>query len=154
VRAAASYTEESPVKRAIRASDLSNTMSANEYQQFFTDAEAANRQRFTEVPPPPPPVIERAPSGLAPMSRIELEGRAYRGLASGGIPWWVLIAGVVVFFVPSLVMVVVAGDPLLLLAFVPAVLPMVIIGRGIRAKLAARRAREDRLARRLRDMRD
>lgn len=129
-------------------------MSANEYQQFFTDAEATNRQRFTEVPPPPPLVIERVPSGLAPMSRIELEGRAYRGLASGSIPWWVLITGVAVFFVPSLVMVVVAGEPLLLLAFVPAILPMVIIGRGIRAKLVAKREREERLLRRLRDMRD
>ncbi|MGD1863526.1 MAG: hypothetical protein ACFB0D_03120 [Phormidesmis sp.] len=129
-------------------------MSADEYKQFFTDVETADQQRFTEVPPSPPPAIEKAPSGLAPMSRIELEGRAYRGLASGGMPWWVLIAGAVVLMVPSVAMVIVAGDPLLLLALVPMVLPMMIVWRGVSAKLAAQKEKAARQARRRRDMRD
>ena len=67
---------------------------SDEFQAYLQDSSPQPKRLFTEEPSSlPPPPIQKAPTGLAPMGRIELEGRAYRGLASGNQPWWVLIAG-------------------------------------------------------------
>lgn len=127
----------------------------NDFQQFLTDPDAPPRKQFTEVPPPLPPTIDPMPTGLAPMSRIELEGRSYRGFASGEVPWWVLISGAVVFIVPGLCMAIVAGGIWSILIVLPILsLPIAIVWRGIHAKLVAQKEKQQRQARRLRDMRD
>lgn len=127
----------------------------SDFQQFLADPDAANRKQFTEVPPLPPPTIEPMPTGYAPMSRIELEGRSYRGFASGECPWWVLISGAIVFIAPSLGMVFAIGEPLLILVISPLLAVFIaIVWRGIHAKLVAQKEKQQRRARRLRDMRD
>ncbi|MEO0771162.1 MAG: hypothetical protein AAFY72_17360 [Cyanobacteria bacterium J06649_4] len=127
----------------------------NEYRQFLVAPEEKNSPLFTEIPPPLPEPIEKAPAGLAPMSRIELDGRAYRGLASGNIPWWVLISGAVVFVLPTLGVIVAAADLGLVLVTLPIlVVPAAIVWRGVSAKLAAKKEQEARLARRRRALRD
>ena len=128
-------------------------MSKNNFRQFLADPDKVEPQ-FTEVPPPLPPAIAPTPSGYAPMSRIELEGRSYRGLVSGDVPWWVLITGSVMLIVPSFAMVLVEGSWLLLILSPLLALPIAIVWRGFRAKLLHQKERKQRLARRIRDMQD
>ncbi|MBW4541812.1 MAG: hypothetical protein KME43_22095 [Myxacorys chilensis ATA2-1-KO14] len=47
------------------------------------------------------PVVETLPSGLAPMQRIALEGRAYRSIGRGRMPWWIIISSWLVFAIPA-----------------------------------------------------
>lgn len=127
----------------------------DDFRQFLADPNAANRKQFTEVPPPLPPTIDPMPTGYAPMSRIELEGRSYRGFTSGDVPWWVLISGAIVFVLPSLGLVIAAGDLRMLLVVAPFLaMPVAIVWRGIGAKLSAQKEKQQRQARRRRDMRD
>ncbi|MBD0340362.1 MAG: hypothetical protein ICV61_05535, partial [Microcoleus sp. Co-bin12] len=67
-------------------------------KKFFPDDEIARDHIIVEVPiNPKSPYEERVPSGYDPMSEIYLRGRAFRGLAGGRIPWWVLISGWIFF---------------------------------------------------------
>lgn len=81
----------------------------NDYQSYLQDSSAQPPKLFTEEPPPLPPIIAKAPTGFAPMERIALEGKAYRGLASGSQPWWVIITGWVMFGLPCLAVVIGLG---------------------------------------------
>lgn len=121
----------------------------NEFQPFFEDSSAQNCPIFIEVPPPLPPTIEKAPLGYDPMERIALEGRAYRSLASGHQPWWVMVLGWLIFGLP-LVMVAVfavaAGDPIVLGAAVMPAIFLLIMWRGTQAKRSQQREREQRRA--------
>ncbi len=117
----------------------------------------ASDQLYIEVPPPLPPTISKAPTGLAPMERIALEGQAYRGLSSGRSPWWVIIGGWVFLGLPGLVFAffaVISGDLVLLLALGFPVVLFVILWRGTQAKLAAQRENRQRQARRKMAMKD
>lgn len=72
-------------------------MSQNKYKDFFHDEEP-NGDRVIEIPAQSSfSQQEQLPSGNDPMGRVYLEGRLYRGLAGGRIPWWVLISGWVIF---------------------------------------------------------
>jgi hypothetical protein len=84
------------------------------------------------------PYPDRLPSGFDPMQSIDLEGRAYRGLAGGRIPWWILITGWIIFggfALLTLSLVIESGVlsslPLLFINFIP----IVILWRGTAAKI-------------------
>jgi hypothetical protein len=132
----------------------------NEFQSFLEPKESSSspsQEIFTEIPPPLPPQISKAPMGFSPMEQIELEGRAYRGYASGQMPWWVLLWGWIVFALPSLaiaVLAVTSGDLSLLLPISPVVVILWILWRGTQAKLAIARTQAQRQARRRQDMRE
>lgn len=123
---------------------------SSEFQKFLVDPNAAEPKQFTEAPPPPPPIIVgKTPSGYTPMSQIELEGQAYGGMTSGRVPWWVLITGAVMFVVPILGMAIASGDFIvLLIVLLLLALPMMIVWRGVCAKLAAQKEKEQRRNRR------
>ena len=121
----------------------------DEFQGVFEDPSVPFKQLFTEVPPPLPPQIEKHPSGYSPMERIELQGQAYRGLASGQMPWWVIVSGWVIFGLPCLMMTVVAvtsGEPFVLIASAMPLIVLWIMWRGTRAKLTQQKARHQRQA--------
>jgi len=120
----------------------------NEFQAYLQDSSAQPKRFFTEEPSPLPPPIQKASNGLAPMERIALEGQAYRGLASGSQPWWVIISGWVIFGMPCLLVVVAMvslGGALELLGAIALCLVFLwILYRGTRAKLAQQKAQEQR----------
>ncbi|MEL6779197.1 MAG: hypothetical protein AAFO06_18260 [Cyanobacteria bacterium J06597_16] len=105
-------------------------------------------QLYIDVPPPLPPPIPKVSLGYDPMDRIRLEGQAYRGLASGHQPWWVIVSSWFVLGVPSLsaialisFMTALTGEFFwLVLLCVPAVL-LSIVWRGTYAKFARRHKR-------------
>lgn len=77
------------------------------------------------------------------MERIELEGKAYRGLASGAQPWWVIISGWIMFGLPSIgigIWAIAAADAALWGTAVIGIIILWILYRGTRAKLAAQKA--------------
>ncbi len=122
---------------------------SNEFQKFLVNPNAVEPRQFTEAPPPPPVVVSKVPSGYTPMSQIELEGQAYSGMTSGTVPWWVLTSGAVVFVVSSLGMALATGGSIVLLIIIPFLaLPMMIVWRGVRAKLIAQKQKEQRRSRR------
>lgn len=89
---------------------------------------------------------ERIPSGYDPMGEIQLRGQAYRGLAGGRIPWWILISGWFVFGCLAAVIAHAAinsSSLTLWILFVIMAIPLIILGRGTVAKLATSRQRED-----------
>lgn len=70
----------------------------DEHDQYLPDRKAEKDRLFVDVPTETKtPYQDRLPSGYDPMQSISLEGRAYRGLAGGRIPWWILISGWVLF---------------------------------------------------------
>jgi hypothetical protein len=88
------------------------------------------------------PYPDRLPSGFDPIQSIGLEGRAFRGLAGGRIPWWVLITGWVIFggfALLTLSLAMTSGVfPNLLILFINAI-PIVILWRGTAAKFTVNR---------------
>ena len=65
------------------------------------------------------------------MSQIELEGQAYRGMASGTMPWWVLVSGALVFVGLSVILILSTGDFIFLLISAPVLaLLVMIVWRG------------------------
>jgi hypothetical protein len=113
----------------------------DEAPQFF-EPDALDRDHLhIEIPPEtPPPPLETIPNGYDPMGDIYLRGRAYRGLASGSGPWWVLIAGWLIFGGAALLILtiaIVAQAFELIGLLMIAVIPFVIVWRGTVAKRAA-----------------
>ncbi|EAZ89503.1 hypothetical protein [Crocosphaera chwakensis] len=90
------------------------------------------------------PYQDRIPSGYDPMGEIYLRGRAFRGLASGGIPWWILVSGWIIFggfTLLIIVAVIIAQDFIgLILLFVPGTI-LLILWRGTKAKLRRRKSK-------------
>ncbi|MEA5593144.1 hypothetical protein [Rivularia sp. UHCC 0363] len=122
-------------------------MSENdEFKQFLPDAEFEPEQIVYSVPPNDQPLDrEKMPSGYDPMGRIKLEGIAFRGLAAGRIPWWVLITGWFVFGIVTFAMLIpaialFASDLIMLLpTLVISSIPFVILWRGTAAKLSVKK---------------
>jgi hypothetical protein len=148
------------IKTAFIRSKVVMMSDRNEFQSFLEQEEEGDnlsKEVFTEIPPPLPPQISKALMGFSPMEQIELEGRAYRGYASGQMPWWVLLSGWIVFALPSLaiaVLAVTSGDLSLLLPISPVVVILWILWRGTQAKLTSERAKAQRQTRRRQDMRE
>ncbi|WP_299404708.1 hypothetical protein [Acaryochloris sp. IP29b_bin.148] len=114
----------------------------NNYQQFLPE-DHSDDPMILEVPADPqPPYQEKIPSGYDPMGDIYLRGRAYRGLAGGRIPWWVLISGWIMFggmFLMVFMPMVTAAAWELIPILIIISLPIIILWRGTAAKLAARK---------------
>lgn len=118
-------------------------MSKNNEHQRFLPKDNSDDPIIIEVPADPkPPYQERIPSGYDPMGEIYLRGRAYRGLARGRIPWWVLISGWIMFgsmFLMFLISMVIAAAWGLIPILIFISLPIMILWRGTASKLAARK---------------
>jgi len=92
-----------------------------------------------EIPTEQPVSQERLPSGLDPMGRVYLSGRAYRGLSGGRIPWWVLISAWITFggiFILIVGMTFASPGFGMLLPLFLTSLPLIITLRGTLAKLS------------------
>jgi hypothetical protein len=116
-------------------------MSENdESKQFLPDDKLDTDRIVVEVPAEQKsPYQERIPSGYEPMGEIYLRGRAFRGLAGGRIPWWVLISGWILFGGLALLTLITAiasasfgALPVLIILAIP----IIILGRGTTAKLS------------------
>jgi hypothetical protein len=93
------------------------------------------------------PYHEKVPSGYDPMGEIYLRGRAYRGLAGGRIPWWVLISGWVVFGGLALLVLISAiasASFEMLPALIIVCIPLLILLRGTLAKRSLKKQRHRR----------
>lgn len=117
-------------------------------KQFFPDDEIDRDRIIIEVPiNPKSPYEERVPSGYDPMSEIYLRGRAFRGLAGGRIPWWVLISGWIMFGGLALLILITAitsaGFGALPALFFVAI-PIIILWRGTIAKLSIEKPKNQR----------
>lgn len=93
------------------------------------------------------PKPDRLPSGFDPIQSIGLEGRAFRGVAGGRIPWWVLITGWIIFGgfgLLTLSLAITSGFlsslPFLLINSIP----IVILWRGTAAKFTVDRYKKKR----------
>jgi hypothetical protein len=93
------------------------------------------------------PKPDRLPSGFDPIQSIGLEGRAFRGLAGGRIPWWVLITGWIIFgsfALLTLSLAITSGViSSLLILFINGI-PIVILWRGTAAKFTVDRHKNKR----------
>lgn len=124
-------------------------MSRNDdYKQFLPNDELDRERIVVEVPANPKPTQqERIPSEYDPMGQIYLQGRVFRGLTGGRIPWWVLISGWIIFgglFLSILILAIASAAfeflPVLLFAFIP----VMVLWRGTVAKLSIEKHRKNR----------
>lgn len=110
----------------------------DEFKRFLSDEKLDKDKFLVEIPAEQKSVYdERIPSGYNPMEEIELRGRAFRGLAGGRIPWWVLISGWIIFGSFALVSFYAVVTSLSLAALIPlaiATIPLLILWRGTTAK--------------------
>lgn len=94
------------------------------------------------IPADQPPLnLNQVPSGDDLMGRIEQRGMAYSRLARGLAPWWILIAGWVVFggLALGLLKMALAGSIVSWVLLVIVLLPLVILAQGTVAKVSSRR---------------
>jgi hypothetical protein len=124
-------------------------MKNNDNYDPYLPPRKSDKDRFiVEVPlEAKMPKPDRLPSGFDPIQSIGLEGRAFRGLAGGRIPWWVLITGWIIFggfaFL-TLSLVLQSGVlPNFLILLVNAI-PIVILWRGTAAKFTVDRHKNKR----------
>lgn len=114
----------------------------NESNRFFPDENLDRDKLSIEISAEQPAHPDRIPSGYDPMGEIQLRGQAYRGLAGGQIPWWILISGWVIFgFIAAVLLhaAIKSASLTLWILFVIMVIPLFILGRGTTAKLSGRR---------------
>jgi hypothetical protein len=120
----------------------------DEFNQFFPDESLDKDNLSVEIPAEQKPLYpERIPSGYEPMGEIQLRGRVFRGLAEGRIPWWVLITGWVLFGGFALLMVYAVATSSSLMTWLTlaiAAIPVFILWKGTRVKLASNRRRRNR----------
>ncbi|NEP09434.1 MAG: hypothetical protein F6K14_04185 [Symploca sp. SIO2C1] len=64
-----------------------------------------------ELPNPYPDIL---PSGFEPMEVIQLRGRTYRNLATGRIPWWIIITSWLFEGIPSVLFIILVLSGILL----------------------------------------
>ena len=112
---------------------------SEDVNQFLPDDSTTPDKLSIEIPAESQPYVpEQLPSGFDPMGEIQLRGRAYRGLAAGQMPWWILISGWVLFgFFAAIILHAAITTPSLALwiLVVFMLLVLVILGRGTLAKL-------------------
>jgi hypothetical protein len=127
-------------------SENNNDNQEHDNQDYFKRDRNTEPEKFVvEIPPEKPPAYhEKLPSGFDPMGEIYLRGRAYRGLAGGTQPWWVIISG---WFIFGGIAVTIIGlgissqSPELIILLFFALIPVIILWRGTAAKLANRKYR-------------
>ncbi|MBF2003822.1 MAG: hypothetical protein IGS50_22975 [Synechococcales cyanobacterium C42_A2020_086] len=115
----------------------------DQFESFFPPEKPENLS--VEIPAEPRPLpADRIPRGYDPMGEIQLRGRSYRGLASGQVPWWVLITGWVIFGGIAALLLHVAITSATLTSWIwvaIAALLLLVLGRGTVAKLSSQRRR-------------
>jgi hypothetical protein len=127
-------------------SENNNDNHERDNQDYFKRDRDREPEKFVvEIPPEKPPAYhERLTSGFDPMGEIYLRGRAYRGLAGGTQPWWVIMSG---WFIFGSIAVMIIGvgisslSPVLIIPLLFALIPVIILWRGTAAKLANRKSR-------------
>jgi hypothetical protein len=116
----------------------------DERDRYLPDRKSEKDRLFVEIPAETKtPYPEKVPSGYDPIQSIRLEGRAFRGLAGGRIPWWVLITGWVLFGGLALLAIGAGFSAHRPLLFFNGIL-IVILWRGTAAKLLAERHKKKR----------
>lgn len=118
-----------------------NDNNTNESNQFLPNENLDNDKLAIEIPAEQPIYPERMPTNFDPMGEIQLRGQAYRGLAGGQIPWWILISGWAVFGCIAGVLLhaaIQAASLTLWILFIIMVIPLLILGRSTVAKLSSR----------------
>lgn len=114
----------------------------DEFSQFLPDQSLEPDKLSVEIPAEQHPVApEQIPSGFDPMGEIQLRGQAYRGLASGRTPWWILASGWFVFgciFAVLLHAALTSNSLTIWIFLIIMALPLIILGRGTVAKWSNR----------------
>ena len=117
----------------------------DKFKQFLPDRKSENLS-FDAPIKEQPVVHDRIPSGLDPMGQIRLEGRAYKSLGSGRIPWWVIVSGWIFFGIPAALTIYLytiaislswTSIPVLAIAAIS----LLILWKGTKAKLSHRSQR-------------
>ncbi|MGD1871598.1 MAG: hypothetical protein ACFB02_00945 [Mastigocoleus sp.] len=124
----------------------------DQYKKFIPHTEIDHEKIVVEVSPNLDyPYKSRVPNGYDPMGEIQLRGKAFRGLAGGRIPWWVLISGWIIFGGFALLILssaISTGTFTVILGLIPALLivsiPILILWRGTSAKLSLKKHRAKR----------
>jgi hypothetical protein len=110
----------------------------NNFSPYLPDEPPPDKLSI-DIPAEPPISSERIPSGYDPMGEVELRGRVAQSMASGRIPWWVLITGWGLaggFAFLLLHLAIQAFSWLLLIPLALAIIFLLILWRGTQAKLA------------------
>jgi hypothetical protein len=114
----------------------------DDFNRFLPDGKPDEDKLSVEILAEQQPVShERLPSGFDPMGEIHLRGQAYRGLAGGRVPWWILISGWIIFGLITAVIlhaVITASSLTAWILLAIALIPLVILWRGTAAKLSGR----------------
>ena len=117
----------------------------DEFKRFLPEEKLDEDKLSIEIPAQQTPVHpDRIPSGYDPMGEIQLRGQASRNLASGQVPGWVLITSWILFGSFALIMTYVAITTSSFVAWSTlaiALIPLFILWKGTRAKVANRRRR-------------
>lgn len=115
---------------------------------FFQEEQTKPDKLFGDLPATTkPPYEEKIPFGFDPIGDIQLRGKAFRGLAGGQIPWWILIAGRVIFGGFALLLAITNLTSRDLAVLPAALIPMiflVILWRGTNKKLFTQKHRRKR----------
>ena len=124
---------------------MSNHPDADPFFQDIARNKRVNKDDLVvELPShSPSPYPEKIPSGYDPMGEIYLRGRAMRSLASGRIPWWIIMSGWVLVGVPTLCLLslVLQGHLEILPVLLIFGIFISILWRGTVAKRAAKNRR-------------
>ncbi len=112
----------------------------SEHRQFLPDDDFDRDQLIVDVPvAPDSPYVDRIPSSYVPMGEIYLRGRSYRSLASGRVPWWVLISGWVIYgslILSAIIPLLISGEIQYLPLLGLTAIPLWILWRGTMAKFS------------------
>ncbi len=73
-----------------------------DFSEFDADPLISDKRSISVPPQAGYFTVEKLPSGFEPMGQIRLEGRAYRKLSQGGVPWWMIITSWVAIALPAL----------------------------------------------------
>lgn len=111
----------------------------NEFNDYLPEQKP--EEYSIEIPADQSPLnLDRVPSGQDVLGRIEQRGMAYSRLARGLAPWWILVAGWVVFggLAWGLMKMALAGNILSWVLLAIVILPLIILAQGTLAKLSPR----------------
>jgi hypothetical protein len=125
----------------------------SEFDQYFMEDTHPSTPVSANIEAAPlDPYPQKIPNPLDPMGQIGVEGIAYRSLAGGGMPWWILGIGwiffgsMAFFWLMGVFSTIVVGGlaalPGSLMPLIPGILvislPLWILGRGTQSKLRQR----------------
>ncbi len=127
----------------------SNGRSPESPESMFAESSSVHDREdlVVDVPQSSNYAPDRIPYGYDPMGDVYLRGQAYRRLATGNLPWWILMTGWIFLGIPSLIVIGLAIASLSWWATFPiflAIIPLIILWRGTARQLQQRRDRSSR----------